>query len=931
MSRYVVLDLETTGVSYAEGDRIIQLAYTVIEEKKIVKTFNTLINSETTIPAFVQQLTQIQTEDLAKAPSFEEIVPELMEDLNNSCFVAHNVDFDLHFLNETLEDTGYTPYEGPVLDTVELSRIAFPSESGYRLSELAENLSLHHVVPHQADSDAYATAELFLKISEVFRKLPRPALKHLLGIEHMLKSSLRPLLEEWFEQAEDAAGELEVYRGIALRKINYEAAENENIEADFNEVFADFQTGKTISKVMPGFIRRSGQEEMINFVHQIFTGSKIGLVEAGTGTGKTLAYLLPAAYYAAVYKEKVVISTETIQLQEQLLKKEVPLVEKLLPFPVKPALLKGRTHYVCLQKVENLLDLSFQESYERMVSKAQIVVWLTITGTGDVEELNLADASDRFLREVSSDIQSCAGPDCPWFSRCFYQRAKKAAKAADVVITNHAMLLSDIVHESQILPSYSSVIIDEAHHLEEAATRHFGTQLDYASMAQLLNDFTTRGQDNVLEPWLSLYTPEMWKRCKEKIQQAREEWNDLFLSIYSYADKGAGRGETGDISKVIVRDESWNYVLEAAHRFHAVFTEAVDELKKIELEISSDTSTGPAYKNEQTALDRYIHEMDDLHRKFMDLITHQQEDNVYWMERALKGPKQSITIFSSPTEVSQLLADRFFQKKKRVILTSATLTVNQSFNFVIRQLGLEDFEVETKVVASPFNWSEQVALMIPNDIPLIQEAGEDAYIHSIAQAIYQTAEVTEGKMLVLFTSYDMLRKTYHLVSSLLDDSYMLIGQGIQSKSRTKLVKMFQQFDRTILFGTSSFWEGVDIPGEDLSVIVMARLPFSPPSDPVFKAKSDKLKQEGASPFIKLALPQAVLRFKQGFGRLIRRETDRGIVIVLDRRIDTARYGKQFVKSLPDMPVHRGSIYDLETEIDAWLHKPLKESVYDGDH
>ncbi|WP_147804762.1 ATP-dependent DNA helicase DinG [Alkalicoccus halolimnae] len=926
MPRFIVLDLETTGVSYKDGDRIIELAYAVLENNQIVKTYSSFVQTERKIPLFVQQLTSIDPEDVRDAPLFADIVPALLEDMNDAYFVAHNADFDLNFLNETLEEAGYETFSGPVVDTVELSRLAFPTENSFRLSELADKLQLTHNNPHRAESDALAAAELLKEIFSVMENLPPAALKQLLGLQRLFKSDVRELLEYFYENSSDAPDKYETYRDISLKLPNKTSEKGEDISINFSELLEGFKDVDKMKQILPDYVRRPGQEEMMNFVNETFEKNSIGLIEAGTGTGKTLAYLVPAAYYAGSEGKRVVISTETIQLQEQLLKQELPLAESLLPFPVRKALLKGRSHYICLQKTEQMLADNFQDAYERSISKAQLVVWLTQTETGDLEELNLADPSDRFHREIASDGVSCASPDCPWFSRCFYQRAKKTARHADIVITNHALLLTDIVHDNQVLPGYETVIIDEAHHLEEAATRQFGTSLDYASMAQMMNEFTTKDQDNMLENWLSDQIPEKWNVCKQQLHECREEWNDLFLTLYDYANKRGGRGETGDISKTIVHDKEWEKVLDTADRFHYKFRDTAHVMAEIQFDAESKWEQEGHYKRERAALDRYIEEISKLHQQFRDLILEQKENHVYWLERSLKGPKQSITLSGSPTDVSELLADRFFQKKKRAVLTSATLTVNQSFKYMIRQLGLEDFEVYTKLVASPFNWSEQVAFMVPDDIPHIQEDGEDAYIDAITYAIYEIAQISDGKMLVLFTSYDMLKKTYHFLQTMLDEEYMLIGQGVQSKSRTKLVKMFQQFERTILFGTSSFWEGVDIPGDDLSVIVMARLPFSPPNDPIFKAKSEQVKAAGGSPFMSLALPQAVLRFKQGFGRLIRRETDRGVVVVLDRRIETAKYGKHFIRSLPDIPLRSGSMYDLGIQIDEWLHQNGKGGV-----
>ncbi|NJP38905.1 ATP-dependent DNA helicase DinG [Alkalicoccus luteus] len=914
LSKFVVMDLETTGVSAAAGDKIIQIAYVVLENGEKVKTFSSFINGADQIPEFVQQLTGISLEDLEGAPAFQDIVPEVLTDLSDACFAAHNADFDLPFLNEALEEAGYLPFEGPVVDTVELSRIFFPSEDSFRLGELSASLGITHQNPHQADSDAEAAADLWLRIHTKLQQLPSAALKHLLSLATSWKSDMYPLVAEAYEKAaETEHNGIETYRGIAVKKPAASPRGDRSEPVLLEDVLSTFKQSKKMEAVFPGYVFRSGQAEMMTFTDTIFSENETGLAEAGTGTGKTLAYLIPAALHAWNNKERIVVSTETIQLQEQILKKEVPLLEKLLPFKPKTALLKGRHHYACLQKVERLLENQLHESYETMLARSQLLVWLTETQTGDLEELNLAAASHLFMKEIASDPDSCSSPDCPWFSRDFYQRAKQQAREAELIITNHALLLTDIAYESQVIPAYRKAVIDEAHHLSEAASRQFGISLEYADMARLLNEFAGRDQKGVLDRALE-HLPERLNRLTIAFEDAKQEYHDTFLMMYQYLSHGAGTSESGDRARTVHMDRKWALVQDAAARFRAVMQDILDEWVFLQQE---------AAEKDLPKLTAFFQELEDKLSLVEKLILQQQEGYVYWLEKSAKGPKQSITVYSSPTEVDHLLADRFFRKKKSVLLTSATMTVDKSFTYMIEELGLEDFEIRTLQVASPFRWKEQAAIFIPEDMPLIKEDGEELYIEALVETVYRLSIVTQGKMMVLFTSYDMLRRAYRLLQPMLDESYLLIGQGVQSKSRTKLVKMFQQFDRSILFGTSSFWEGVDIPGEDLSVLVMARLPFPPPGDPVFQAKSDKLKKSGDSPFMKLSLPKAVLRFKQGFGRLIRSEKDSGFIVVMDRRIITARYGRKFLKSLPEeVAVYEESIHDLESRAADWFRKGL---------
>ncbi|WP_416149744.1 ATP-dependent DNA helicase DinG [Salipaludibacillus sp. HK11] len=939
MNRFVVLDVETTGVAFSRGDRIIQLAYSVVEHERIVRRYSSYINPERSIPTFIQSLTNIGEKDVNDAPSFGEVAPELLKDLDGAYFVAHNAEFDLGFVNEELENAGYPPFNGPMIDTVELARIVFPTQDSFRLSQLAESFEMDHLEPHKADSDAEATALLLIEIFKKFTSLPLLTLQQIEKLSTKLNSDLGSVLMSWIEKKlskPEQESEIDAFHGIALKQdpslngMEEKSEDIPNVNEFLEQTLNNHEKMKTL---IPGYERRSGQIEMIEFIDQMFQANSIGLVEAGTGTGKTLAYLIPAALYALKNEEPVVISTETIQLQEQIVKKELPVLQQILPIPIRSALLKGRSHYLCLQKFENLLHSDPADTYDRTLSKAQILVWLTSTVTGDVEELSLAAGNTRFWHEIASDASSCSTPNCPWFSRCFYQRARKKSKRADIIVTNHSLLCADLVAEHQLIPGYSTLIVDEAHHLEDTATRQFGNKLDYLTMTQLLNDMVGREKGGWIPSHLWDHIDQELKNeaieLEEQIKVFRQEWNDLFLLLNQYITNLQSRkNETGRLSKIIkTTDELWSKVSEAAVRCDFVvkpilkmMNRLTDSLEDI---VSGESFLGNNY-GELDWLQTIQTQLEQQYANFHTLILHQEEDSVYWLELETRGPKQSISIQGCPIDISEKLADKFFTKKSRVILTSATLTVNDKFNYMIRRLGLEDFPVETKQVDSPFSWDSQVSFMVPEDMPLIQEAGEEAYIEAAAMQIYRIAHVTKGKMLVLFTSYDMLRRTYNILKTMFDDSFMLIAQGVQTKSRSKLTKNFQQFDQAILLGTSSFWEGVDIPGSDLSAIVMARLPFSPPNDPVFKARSEQLKQEGESPFMKLALPQAVLRFKQGFGRLIRRSTDRGIVVVLDRRIVNTRYGKSFTKSLPDIPLIEESMSEMEIRIEQWF-EPLLEN------
>ncbi|MFA9556182.1 ATP-dependent DNA helicase DinG [Evansella sp. AB-rgal1] len=931
MERFVIIDVETTGVSFLKGDRIIQIAYVIIENNQVIERFDSYINPGRGIPSFIQTLTNIDNNLVKDAPQFSEVASILLSALDNGAyFVAHNVEFDLYFINDELEAAGYEPFSGPVLDTVELARIAFPTAEGFSLSRLSESFRMEHNSPHRADSDAEATGQLLVEIINKLSHLPYTTLVQLDKLRGKLKSDLGVLIHQWqlLNLDKDLKENWEEFRGLVLKNTNVKKdSDNQNdIDASLPAFLEECMKNEDWCKEkITGYETRPGQIEMMTFIHEVFNDSDIGLIEAQTGTGKTLAYLLPAAFKAKELNKPIVISTQTIQLQEQLVKKEIPILTKMIPFSLQIALLKGRSHYLCLRKFERLLQDDPNETYDKIVSKAQILVWLTETESGDVEELSLASSTNRFWNDIASDSFSCISPRCPWFSRCFYQRAKTKAKDAQLIITNHSLVLSDSMSEHQLIPTYDYIILDEAHHFEETATDQFGVNIDYLSFTHLFNEMSGKEGDGLLASLQPIFAKDLTSidiliSVEENTKEVKQEWNDLFLLLHQFVHtNNAKQNERGRVVTTIdIENSRWKPVNESIKRFQVNYQEWLASLKELSSYLEKQIGKQLARKKYGSAFNTYLDRIEKVYTAFVKLLIQHDQESIYWLESDRKGPKQSVFIQSKPINVSDLLADRFFRKKQSVILTSATMSVNKDFAYMEEKLGLQDFPTKTKIVSSPFNWEDQVKLMVPTDMPLIQEVGESSFIEAAVLQIYRIAEVSKGKMLVLFTSYDMLKKSYNFLKEMLSDEFMLIGQGIQTGSRSKLTKHFQQFDQAILLGTSSFWEGVDIPGRDLSVIVIVRLPFTPPDDPVFQAKSSKMKKEGVNPFMKLALPQAVLRFKQGFGRLIRKTSDKGVVVVLDRRICTTSYGNSFIKSLPPIPFIYKSMDDLENDLSNWL-------------
>lgn len=948
LNRFLVIDFETTGTTPRQGDRIIQIGAVTVEDGVITDTYATFVNPGQAIPAFITQLTGITDEMVADAPTLEEVLPDLLRRLDGSAFVAHNAFFDLQFLQDALMDQGYYTFDGPVIDTVELARFLLPMQGGYRLMELTDDLDIGHDRPHQADSDALATAHLLVRLLGLLRRLPLPTIQRL----QMLVSSFRSDVSDLLRQLEmeklaeiqltegqlsEPEDEWDIFRQIALRKrepLPEEPAIAERAAADLPPAFTEAK--QHYADQIEGFQRRESQEAMIAAILEAMDAGNHLLVEAGTGTGKSLAYLLPAAYWASSHQEAVVISTNTITLQEQLFEKDIPLVKQIVPFPFTAAKLKGRGNYLCLRKFEQTLDdPADQQSQEMRLVKAQMITWLTQTATGDVEELSIPPSGQMYWQQVKSDAHSCLHRQCPWFSRCYYFRAREEAKQADLLIVNHALLVTDLVAEHRFLPPYQVAIIDEAHHLEAAATNHMGKSYSTVQLQFLIDrlaaDCSGRIQSFAedLIAWRSdtrQQAEALLASLKSLQQQAREEVLVWSKQIYTWMMK---RGiETTDTGSVIVRYKRESFAGRNGERLlrraESMISRMLQFAAKLEqlLALAKNGEEAPTFFLKSAITDlRGL--LDDVHQASAELhfLTHCDDENfVYWLEDESRTQRKHVYLYAAPLQVAQELAPLFTQTRS-VIMTSATLTVKNSFSYLMHTFGLDQLpEEKVKAISlpSPFDYEKQGLILIPSGFPTLKE-NDVEYIQAVTQGCLDIIRAANGRTLILFTANSMLKQIYTGIKELLgEEDFLLLAHGIDSNNRSKLVRTFQREQRAVLFGTSSFWEGVDIPGDALSALVIVRLPFSPPNHPVAVARGELLKSVGKNPFMSLSLPEAVIQFKQGVGRLIRHQHDRGVVVVFDTRIIESRYGRAFLQSLPPFQVRTGSWPQLRTQIGPFL-------------
>ncbi len=618
---------------------------------------------------------------------------------------------------------------------------------------------------------------------------------------------------------------------------------------------------------------RAGQVEMSKAVFAAFDEKKHLIVEAGTGTGKTLAYLVPAIAAALKNNQRVIISTGTKNLQEQLMEKDIPFLQKIMPKKFTAAYMKGRSNYACLYRIAKAENQPILDGLDQMDHFEEIRHWARESNTGDKAELLDLPENIPFWSRINAKSDTCLGQKCPDFEPCFVTRMRQRAEDADIVIVNHHLFFADLnVRGNQfgkVIPDYGAVIFDEAHLIEDVAADYFGFQISNFQIDELARD------SDALPITDAVIVREITKLVARIVGFADQFW----------ARFNEGRGKDG--------------------RFPLVPNSFAKEARSGEIET---TPLGEAYfqldaalQRLETAIDVFsekIPEADSLVRRIrqtrfdMEFIVSQAEKHfVYWLERRGRG----IFLRASPIDVSELLQEKLFEKVATCVLTSATLSSNGNFKFLQKRLGLTDDKTETLIAPSSFDYEKQAIIYLPRVMP---DPRSPEFTQLAAGEIEKLIKITDGRAFVLATSNYSMNALYELVSSRVD--FPCFVQG--SMSKAGLLDKFRETPNAVLFATSSFWQGVDVRGEQLSCVIIDKLPFAVPSDPVVAARSRYIDDNGGKSFFEYSVPTAIISLKQGIGRLIRSSTDKGVIALLDARLRTKSYGREFLNSLPKAPI-----------------------------
>ncbi|MDM7998729.1 MAG: helicase C-terminal domain-containing protein [Dehalococcoidia bacterium] len=930
----VSLDLETTGLSQ-QDDAIMEIGAVKFQGDREIETFDTLVNPHRPLSYRIHMLTGISQAELDSAPDFSEVAGRLAAFIGHHPIVGQNINFDLEFLRAQ----GLN-FDNTVHDILDVASVLLPELQDYTLGSLAMELGVSSPVQHRALADAITVKGVLLALVRRASALDLPTLAEINRLAASSSWSWRPLFLDlerakvsktslWERQA--WAGDY-TPRPASVPDRKPLRPEEVIRPLDLKWLTAFLSDGGPMASAFPGFEYRPGQVSMMKKVAQTLNDGGQAIVEAGTGIGKSIAYLLPSIVFALENSTPVVVSTNTINLQEQLMTKDIPDLLRVLAKAggkrryagpdLHIAQLKGRSNYLCLRRWNAWREtpgLPWDEARFLL----RLVLWVNSTSSGDRAELNLSRAEAELWHRVSASEDNCVTTRCSYYpSGCFLYRARQMAQGAHVIVVNHALLLSDIARSGGLLPEYRHLIIDEAHRLEDEATDQLGFEVSEHDIYDCLGQFADKGGIGFrLRAYLrnAAITTSRRKALNESLRDMQESANsararaaELVEILGSFLQTGH-RGSRADYEI--------NLRITGAVRGQTAWTDVEARWENLDLELAgADKNLGDLYALTEDLTDAKSIEMigllgemsslkqwiGTLRAQLRSAISKPEHKVIYWI---VLNPQYGLSIHAAPLHVGEILEKTLFSQKDSVVLTSATLTAGGNFGYVKNALGIT--EADELVIEAPFDYKSSAMIYLPNDIPEPETPG---YQQGVAVALTELCRATRGRMLVLFTSHAALRTAHAAVQEPLgQEGILVLGQGIDGSPK-RLLNHLRTNPDTVVFGTSAMWEGVDVVGKALSVLVITRLPFAVPTDPVFSARAEMFDD----PFNEYMVPQAVLRFKQGFGRLIRSWTDRGVLVILDRRVQTKSYGRIFLDSLPKCTVKRGGLRQMPQEVVDWL-------------
>ena len=931
MSSIVAVDIETTGLNLDE-DVIIEIGAVKFNGRRVEDTWTTLVNPHRSIPRFITQLTGISNAMVRNAPNLTDVMDDFVRFVSDVPVVGHNISFDLKFLQRA----GALQYNIDI-DTYELAAVLMPTASRYNLSALAQQLGVLLPATHRALDDARATHAVFIELIHKAEALPLDLLAEIVRLGEPLDWQANWPLQQVFRRRikepvkarkTDDGSHGPLFQKPVDETEQRVGAEPGTSELDIDDVASVLDLGGPFAKYFDAYEYRPQQVDMLRSVTKALRDSLHLMVEAGTGTGKSFAYLIPAAFWALKNNTRVVVSTNTINLQDQLIKKDIPDLQSALDIPVRAAVLKGRSNYLCPRRLA-LLRRRKPENIHEMRVLAKVLVWLLESRTGDRTEINLNGNIERMVwSRLSAEDEGCRLEVClkRTGGRCPFYRAKIAAENAHILVVNHALLLADAATGNRVLPPFDYLIVDEAHHLESATTSAMSFQVRAMDITRLIREMGGQKSgilgrfvnlcEDLLQPAEMASLTQLVQKAADLAFRFDNQMAQYFRALDAFMEEqreGRPLGTYPQQVRILPATRTLPIWIDVEIAWEQA-GETLEGLKSIVRELRTPMRELADQENEDAedmwgSLGNMFSRLEEIALNLTGLTMKPDLEVIYWVEI---NPKYGeINLNAAPLHIGKLMEKHLWYQKESVILTSATLTTSEEFEYLKRRLNGED--ADELVVGSPFDYETAALVYVATDVP--EPSNYNGHQRAVEEAIVSVAKASGGRMLALFTSYAQLQRTSDKITPYLAQQDIQVYEQGEGASRTMLLDTFRNTERAVLLGTRSFWEGVDVPGEALSVLMIVKLPFDVPSDPIIAARSETFED----PFYQFALPEAILRFRQGFGRLIRTQTDRGVVAILDKRVLTKRYGHFFLESLPRCESRQGALADLPKLTAHWLN------------
>ncbi|MCF7796487.1 MAG: hypothetical protein K9N11_07210 [Lentisphaeria bacterium] len=933
LKTYVAFDLETTGLDPV-NDFIIEFGAVKVVDGKIAERMQQFIKPPIPIPPFITKITTITDEMVAEAPELEAVMEQIFAFLGDFPLVGHNVMFDYGFLQQKRSEYDGKDLENPLLDTLYLSRTFRYDLVNHRLGDIAEYYGLSAEGTHRADYDAELTGELLLKfigemargdqevfqnLVEIHRSVEMPNKLLFINILNHLRSGKKMVMPHGFtpEPIPSPPNIRDIQRKEELPEL-----------ADI------FEKNGSLAAQLSGYEPRPAQSDMARDIEQIMTNNEFLVAESGTGVGKSLAYTVPSVLtrYRLEEEAPLIISCNTKNLQDQLFHKEIPFIQEKLGIGMKAILLKGRSNYICKNKwTRAMRDLDWFLSDREKEEMQTLVLWLRETRTGDIDEHNgfSTGRASYLWSKLCSEPGFCTTAVCQPFEHCFLGKIRRETHGADVIVVNHSLLLSDAAAGHSILPRYERLVVDEGHLLEKNAYQFFASEFSYYSLRNLLDRmyYRARRMTGLSVDLLHYLVPLKEEEKTDVLQQVEDIQN--------------ATQEASNASESFFQEFRQQHLVKLQHS-KFMYKELYTAEKELFAPVANPwQELIVALGNLQKLLETLRRQLDDIHtdgvvdleeyllrldgfreelQNTFAIMDSQAAANeagmIYWFEMSPREDDINVRFIQVPLRVGNVLQTALYEDLSSAVFTSATLAVNDSFEYYMKRTGLlENDRVVTRLYPSPFSYEDQARAFVPLFLGYTKDPNYTERVISALEEIWQAHPVGT---LILFTSYSQLLEWEGALTPIFKHSNRKLLVQNNQVSRVHLINTFKNEPGSVLLATDSFWQGIDIPGDALQLLVVAKLPFQVPSEPIVRANQDDIRMNSGNDFMEYAVPEAAIKYKQGIGRLIRTMSDYGAVISLDDRLFTKRYGSYFINSTPIPHVAARTKEDLIGGVVKWL-------------